>query len=69
LGIALVTGLRAQTASATLHERVMRRYFGRTTVYLVRRTGVHQHETVSAFAAAVRSQLARGQAKARGAGS
>jgi DNA-binding transcriptional LysR family regulator len=67
LGIALVTGLRPQPAGNTLHEHVMRRYFGSTTVYLVRRAGVHQHETLSAFAGAVRSQLARGQAEARGA--
>jgi DNA-binding transcriptional LysR family regulator len=58
LGIALVTGLWPRRKTADLHERVMRRYFGRTTVYLVQRRGVNRHAAVTAFAEKVRSQLA-----------
>lgn len=57
LGIALVPGLWPPESHPTLHERVMRRYFGRATVHLVRRIGVHHHAAVGAFADEVRWQL------------
>jgi DNA-binding transcriptional LysR family regulator len=57
LGIALLLGLAGQVTTDSLHERVMTRYFGRSIVYLVRRTGVHQHPAVTEFAETVRTRL------------
>jgi DNA-binding transcriptional LysR family regulator len=65
LGIALVPGLWPREAHPRLHERVMRRYFGPITVYLVRRSGVHRHAAVGAFAEEVRSQLGPRRKRAR----
>jgi DNA-binding transcriptional LysR family regulator len=59
LGIALLLGLAGQVATDRLHERVMTRYFGRSTVYLVRRAGVHLHSAVTEFAEMVRGKLGR----------
>jgi DNA-binding transcriptional LysR family regulator len=59
LGIALVTGLWPSAVYPTLHVRLMRRAFGRTTVTLVRRVGAKLHPTVEAFTDAVRTQLGR----------
>jgi DNA-binding transcriptional LysR family regulator len=57
LGIALVCALWPPQSYPTLHQRAMSRYFGRSTVYLVRQAGVHQHEAVNAFAEEVRARL------------
>jgi len=57
LGIALVPGLWPRQPTPGLHERVMDRYFGPITVYLVRRSGVRQHAAVDAFVEEVRHCL------------
>lgn len=59
LGIALLLGLAGQVAHPRLHERPMTQYFGRSTVYLVRRTGVQQDPAITDFAELVRSRLVR----------
>lgn len=64
LGIAIVPGLRAERDHPTLHERALERNFGRSTVYLVRRQGVYQHDAVHAFVDSVRSQLGPKRPKA-----
>lgn len=56
LGIALVTGVASETVHPHLHERVLSRVFGRSTVYLVRRKGTYEHPAVGAFAQAVRTR-------------
>jgi hypothetical protein len=58
LGIGLVLRPPSQPPHPGLHERVMSRYFGRSTVYLVRPAGVYQHPAISDFAETVRSILA-----------
>lgn len=59
LGIALLLGLAGQVSHPRLHERPMTQYFGRSTVQLVRRTGVQQHPMVTEFAELVRTLLVR----------
>ncbi len=61
LGVALVAGLWPQPPHPALHTRCLSRHFGRFTIYLVRRAGVHQHPTVQAFAEAVQQQLGGGR--------
>lgn len=58
LGIALVTGVPSQVVHPRLHERIMSRVFGRSTVYLLRRKGTHAHPAVGAFAQAIRTRHA-----------
>jgi DNA-binding transcriptional LysR family regulator len=57
LGIALVSGRPSSEAHPRLHERVMSRYFGQSTVHLVRRAGFNQHPAVTDFAEMVRARL------------
>jgi DNA-binding transcriptional LysR family regulator len=57
LGIALLLGLSGRVRHPEVHERPMTQYFGHSTVYLVRRGGIHQHPAVAEFAATVRRLL------------
>lgn len=59
LGIALLLGLAGQVPHPRLHERAMTQYFGRSTVHLVRRTGVQLHPIVIEFVELVRTLLER----------
>jgi DNA-binding transcriptional LysR family regulator len=61
LGIALLLGISGRVPHPEVHERPMTRYFGKSTVYLVRRTGVHASPAVLAFAELVRRLLSKGR--------
>ncbi len=49
-GIALIGGLPGRRTHPKLHERVMSDYFGRATIYLVRRKGAPQTQAALTFA-------------------
>jgi hypothetical protein len=57
LGIGLVFSPRGRKVHPGLHERVMSRYFGRTTIYQVRRKGVPPFQSVTAFMDIVKHRL------------
>ena len=58
-GIGLIGRVPSHPPHSRLHERSMSRYFGRTTVYLVRRRGVLEASHVREFAATVAEVLNR----------
>jgi DNA-binding transcriptional LysR family regulator len=58
-GIGLVPGLPSRPTSPNLHERSMSRYFGRLTIYFVRRKGDLAETHVQRFAGILRSLLQR----------
>jgi DNA-binding transcriptional LysR family regulator len=57
MGIGLVFAPRGRKVHPGLHERVMSRYFGRTTIYQVRRRGVPPFQSVTAFMDIVKHRL------------
>lgn len=58
-GIGLVSGLPSRSVSPKLHERSMSRYFGRLTIYLLRRKGDLAQDQVQRFASILRSLVGR----------
>lgn len=56
-GIGIVPGLPGRSPSPRLHERSLRRYFGRVAVNLVWRKGALPKESIEAFAAIVKEML------------
>jgi DNA-binding transcriptional LysR family regulator len=56
-GIGLIGGLPGQQPNPNLHERVMSRYFGRSTIYLGRRKGAPESEAARAFVQTVKDLL------------
>jgi hypothetical protein len=61
-GIGLIGGLPGQQPHPDLHERVMSRYFGRSTIFLGCRKGAPQSAAARAFVQTLKTLL-------RGAGS
>ena len=60
-GIGLIGGLPGQQPNPNLHERVMSRYFGRSTIYLGRRKGAPESAAARAFVQTVKDLLNPGE--------
>jgi DNA-binding transcriptional LysR family regulator len=55
----------AHTPYPNLHQRVMSRYFGRATIYLIQRKGALQSPAAHAFAETVKVQMSRPPSRPR----
>jgi molybdate transport repressor ModE-like protein len=58
-GIGLIPVIPGRPRAVRLHERVMSRYFGRPTIYQVRRKGTLVGQSAAAFTAIARARLHR----------